>query len=132
MHVYTPPGYELGEGKFPVLYLLHGGGDSDNSWTSIGRAGVILDNMIAAKTVTPMVVVMPAGHTGASGFGMRGAAPAGGTPGQAPADEFTQDFMTDIMPCIDKFIFFVMMLIQNNKFKICRAYVVLFSRYSVN
>jgi enterochelin esterase family protein len=101
MHVYTPPGYELGGGKFPVLYLLHGSGDSDDSWTTIGRAGVILDNMIAAKTVTPMLVVMPAGHTRASGLGMRGAAPAGGAPGQPPADEFTQDFMTDIVPCIE-------------------------------
>jgi enterochelin esterase-like enzyme len=102
MHVYTPPGYELGEGKFPVLYLLHGSGDSDDSWTSIGRAAVILDNMIAAKQVTPMVVAMPAGHTSLSGFGTRGAAPAAGTPGQRPTDEFTQDFMADLMPCIEK------------------------------
>lgn len=102
MHVYTPPGYELGGGKFPVLYLLHGSGDSDDSWTSIGRAGVILDNMIAANKVTPMVVVMPAGHIRASGVARGGAAPAGATLGQPPADGFTQDFMTDIMPCIEK------------------------------
>lgn len=105
MHVYTPPGYESGEGKFPVLYLLHGAGDSDDSWTSIGRAGFILDNMIAAHQAKPMMVVMPAGHTRAFGLGRRGAGPAGGTPApitQPPADEFTRDFMTDIMPYIEK------------------------------
>src|SRR5580765_2732208 len=53
MHVYTPPGYELGGGKFPVFYLLHGAGDADDSWTSVGRAGFILDNLIAAKKATP-------------------------------------------------------------------------------
>jgi enterochelin esterase family protein len=38
LHVYTPPGYETGNDKYPVLYLLHGAGDSDHSWTSVGRA----------------------------------------------------------------------------------------------
>ena len=64
MHVYTPPGYESGgPQKYPVFYLLHGAGDCDEAWTSVGRAGFILDNLIAAKKVKPMVVVMPAGHT---------------------------------------------------------------------
>jgi enterochelin esterase-like enzyme len=49
MHVYTPPGYELGQGKYPVFYLLHGAGDCDESWSSVGRAGFIMDNLIAAK-----------------------------------------------------------------------------------
>ena len=102
MHVYTPPGYDLGKGKYPVFYLLHGSGDCDEAWTSVGRAGFILDNLIAAKKVKPMVVVMPAGHTSASGFGGggRAAAPAaGGTPAPAPVlDEFAQDFLTDLMP----------------------------------
>ena len=64
MHVYTPPGYETGSQKYPVFYLLHGAGDSDDSWTSVGRAGFIMDNLIAAKKAKPMVIVMPAGHTG--------------------------------------------------------------------
>ena len=101
MHVYTPPGYELGKGKYPVFYLLHGSGDCDEAWTSVGRAGFILDNLIAAKKVKPMVVVMPAGHTSATGGGGgRAAAPgAGGTPARAPVlDEFAQDFLTDLMP----------------------------------
>jgi enterochelin esterase-like enzyme len=91
MHVYTPPGYEKGEGRFPVFYLLHGAGDSDDSWTSVGRAGFILDNLIAAKKARPMVVVMPAGHTSRTFAGRGGRAPG------AP-DEFVQDFVTDIMP----------------------------------
>jgi enterochelin esterase-like enzyme len=93
MHVYTPPGYELGKGKFPVFYLLHGAGDNDDSWTSVGRAGYILDNLIAAGKAKPMIVVMTAGHTSAS-MGGRAA-----TPGP---DEFSQDFTTDVMPYVDK------------------------------
>ena len=69
MHVYTPPGYELGKGKFPVFYLLHGAGDCDEAWTSVGRAGFILDNLLASGKAKPMVVVMPAGHTSAFRFG---------------------------------------------------------------
>jgi enterochelin esterase family protein len=91
MHVYTPPGYEMGQGKYPVFYLLHGAGDCDEAWTSVGRAGFILDNLIAARKAKPMVVVMPAGHTSQT-FGGRG----GRAPG-AP-DEFVQDFVSDIMP----------------------------------
>ena len=60
MHVYTPPGYESGGGQFPVLYLLHGAFDSDDSWTTVGRAGFILDNLLAAGKAEPMIVAMPA------------------------------------------------------------------------
>jgi len=63
MHVYTPPGYETGKGKYPVFYLLHGSSDSDASWSTVGRAGFVLDNLIAAGKAKPMIVVMPAGHT---------------------------------------------------------------------
>src|SRR5262249_35679826 len=49
MHVYTPPGYDAGTDKYPVFYLLHGGGDEDSGWSTIGRAGFILDNLIADK-----------------------------------------------------------------------------------
>ncbi len=90
MHVYTPPGYELGHGKYPILYLLHGAGDSDDSWTSAGRAGFILDNLIAAKKAKPMIIVMPAGHTSQNVGGIAGS--------PAAQDEFTEEFVTDIMP----------------------------------
>ena len=95
MHVYTPPGYESGSSKYPVFYLLHGAGDCDDSWSSVGRAGFILDNLIAAKKAKPMVVVMPAGHTSAS-FSM------GGGGGMGPMiDAFSQEFSKDILPYIE-------------------------------
>lgn len=97
MHIYTPPGYESGQGKYPIFYLLHGAGDGDDSWTSVGRAGFILDNLIAAKKAKPMVVVMPAGHTRQN---FRFAAPPAGS--APPPDEFVEDFVKDIMPYAEK------------------------------
>jgi enterochelin esterase family protein len=97
MHVYTPPGYESGKGKFPVFYLLHGAFDCDDAWTTVGRAGFILDNLIAAKKAKPMVVVMPTGHTGPFAFGTRG-----GDPLRTAVDEFVQEFETDIMPYAER------------------------------
>jgi enterochelin esterase-like enzyme len=103
MHIYTPPGYEAGKEKYPVFYLLHGAGDCDDSWTSVGRAGFIMDNLIAARKARPMLVVMPAGHTSSSMFGARGAAPAAtGASAAPPRDEFSEDFLTDIMPYVEK------------------------------
>lgn len=91
MHVYTPPGYQKGEGTYPVFYLLHGAGDCDDSWTTVGRAGFILDNLISAEKAKPMIVVMTAGHTGPFRFG-----------GPRPTvDEFTEDFVKDVMPYIE-------------------------------
>src|SRR5687767_2953999 len=101
MHVYTPPGYESGKGKFPVFYLLHGASDSDNSWSSVGRAGFILDNLIAKKKAKPMIVVMPAGHTRATMF-RRTEASTNSATARPPVDEFVQEFLTDIMPHVEK------------------------------
>ena len=61
MHVYTPPGYEGAAEHYPVFYLLHGAGDDDSGWSTIGRAGFILDNLLAEKKAVPMIVVMPNG-----------------------------------------------------------------------
>jgi enterochelin esterase-like enzyme len=94
MHVYTPPGYEMGGGKFPIFYLLHGSGDNDDSWTSVGRAGFILDNLIAAKKAQPMIVVMPAGHTSIT-------PPVPGA-ARPTRDEFAEDFISDIMPYVEQ------------------------------
>jgi enterochelin esterase-like enzyme len=94
LHVYTPPGYEAGTEKYPVFYLLHGAGDSDDSWTSVGRANFILDNLIAANKAKPMIVVMPAGHTGPFGGGGKG-----GGFGNA---KFEDDFQKDIVPYIER------------------------------
>jgi L-ascorbate metabolism protein UlaG (beta-lactamase superfamily) len=59
MHIYFPPGYESAETRYPVMYLLHGGGDDDGGWMAIGRANLILDNLIAQGKARPMIVVMP-------------------------------------------------------------------------
>ncbi len=94
MHVYTPPDYETSTRRYPVLYLLHGAGDSDDSWTTAGRAGFILDNLIAARTAREMVVVMPAGHT---------PAPAAGNPVSASANAaFAGDFLGSVVPYVEK------------------------------
>ena len=62
-HVYTPPGYETsGDRRYPVLYLLHGFGDTDALWTLLGRANFTADNAIADGKAVPMIIVMPYGH----------------------------------------------------------------------
>jgi len=62
-YVYTPPNYDpSGKTQYPVLYLLHGFSDDASGWTAVGRANVILDNLIAAGRAKPMIVVMPLGY----------------------------------------------------------------------
>jgi enterochelin esterase-like enzyme len=61
--VYLPPGYEKNPTvRYPVLYLLHGSGDTPAAWTMAGNANIILDNLIADKKSKPMIVIMPGGH----------------------------------------------------------------------
>jgi len=61
--VYTPPGYDpAAKQGYPVLYLLHGYSDTEDGWTSVGRANVILDNLIARGQAKPMLIVMPLGY----------------------------------------------------------------------
>jgi enterochelin esterase family protein len=63
LNVYTPAGYETGHKvDYPVFYLLHGAGDNERGWSTIGRANVILDNLIAEEKAIPMIIVMPDGH----------------------------------------------------------------------
>lgn len=93
MHVYTPPGYEAGTTRLPVLYLLHGGGDTDDSWPTVGRAGAILDHLIASGKAVPMIVVMPAGHTSTSFRLMPGM--------RMGHDAFNDDVIKVILPYID-------------------------------
>jgi enterochelin esterase-like enzyme len=91
MHVYTPPGYESDRTSYPVFYLLHGAGDSDDSWSTVGRAGFIVDNLIAAGEAQPMLVVMPDGHPPVQGTGVGGMAIV----------EFATEFAADIKPYIE-------------------------------
>ena len=76
-YIYTPPDYDRNPAaRYPVLYLQHGAGESQRGWTTQGRANFILDNLIAAKTAVPMIVVMENGmvaaRTGATGNGAFG------------------------------------------------------------
>jgi enterochelin esterase family protein len=107
MHVYTPPGYDSGKDRYPVLYLLHGGGDEDSGWSTIGRAGFILDNLLADKKAKPMLVVMPNGSL---------PRPTNFTPpkpGEKPSAEavaamtaarerFTNELLKDVIPYVEK------------------------------
>jgi len=75
-YVYTPPDYGRSNTRYPVLYLLHGGGDLDPGWSMTGRAHIIMDNLIAEKKARPMVVVMPVARGGGSlGLGPNGMSP---------------------------------------------------------
>lgn len=65
MYVYTPYGYDANtKQKYPVLYLLHGGGGDEDAWSTMGRACQILDNLIEQGKAVPMIVVMPNGNPG--------------------------------------------------------------------
>ncbi|HNS19950.1 MAG TPA: alpha/beta hydrolase-fold protein [Sedimentisphaerales bacterium] len=107
MHVYTPPGYDAGSERYPVFYLLHGGGDEDSGWSTIGRAGFILDNLIAAGKAKPMIVVMPNGSL------PRPSNLPAFTPGTQPSPEaaaamaaartrFVGELMDEVIPCVEK------------------------------
>ena len=95
VHVYTPPGYEKNADSYPVLYLLHGAFDCDNSWSTVGQAGQILDDLIAAGKAKPMIVVMPMGHTGPFSFGP-------GNDFTKQMEEFVKDFQQDIRPLVEQ------------------------------
>ena len=69
LYVYTPPEYDSNTvARFPVLYILHGGGEDETGWARQGKTDLIIDNLIAAKKATPMIVVMPDANIGAGGF----------------------------------------------------------------
>ncbi|RYY52953.1 MAG: esterase [Chitinophagaceae bacterium] len=70
MNVYTPPGYDKDNAvNYPVLYLLHGGGEDERGWGNQGKTDLILDNLIAAGKAKPMMIVMMDGNLGSGGIG---------------------------------------------------------------
>jgi len=131
-YVYTPPGYEAGKARYPVLYLLHGWGENEQGWHTQGHADLILDNLIAAKKAKPMIIVMdnlnaakpgedssifnarmgapparaaaPPAQAAPAAQGARGAAPAGRGGGLAgfTGSAFTEMMLTDLIPMIEK------------------------------
>jgi enterochelin esterase-like enzyme len=106
MYIYTPPGYEKGKDKYPVMYLLHGGGGDEDGWISRGRANYIIDNLIASKEAVPMIVVITNGNPNAV------AAPLDrplyssvkDTPGIAgmASQRFEESLVKDVVPYIEK------------------------------
>ena len=109
--VYTPPNYEK-EKDLPVLYLLHGAGDVESGWVMIGRANIILDNLINAGKAKPLVVVMPLGHTiqswwtGPAENSPNAPAPtagrgAGGFGQSGELQLFGKDLLDDVMPLVE-------------------------------
>jgi enterochelin esterase family protein len=98
--IYTPPGYETGRSRYPVLYLLHGGGGDEDAWLSNGRLAQILDNLIASGRIRPMIVVMPNGNAtqSASADYMTVTEPTGSFLDMAFADSL----VTDLVPFIDR------------------------------
>ncbi|MDX2301975.1 MAG: alpha/beta hydrolase-fold protein [Microscillaceae bacterium] len=83
--VYTPPGFDArAKIKYPVLYLIHGGSDTEETWTKVGRANLIADNLIAQGKAKPMLIVMPYGNVRPN-----------------PMADFTKDVVNDIIPFVE-------------------------------
>jgi len=96
LHVFTPPGYEKSSTKYPVLYLFHGSGDDDATWTSFGHAHFIADNLLAQHKAKPMIIVMTDGHAFV------------GNPTQVSSnliarnvEAFRDDLLKDVVPLIE-------------------------------
>ena len=109
MYVYTPPGYADSKEKYPVLYLLHGGGGDEDAWTSLGRANYILDNLIAQGKAKPMIVVMTNGNPdqtiAISDQKMEPVAEqaaAAGGPMTMGSNDFPKSIVNDVIPYIEK------------------------------
>jgi enterochelin esterase family protein len=100
--VYTPPGYDGAGTRYPVLYLQHGAGEDERGWTTQGRANFILDNLIQAREVKPMIAVMDNGY--AERAAQTDAPPRGGSRPGAPLFDFRafEEVVTaELIPKVD-------------------------------
>ncbi len=96
MHVYTPPGYENSRDRYPVFYILNGGGEDDSGWAEVGRINFILDNLIAEGKAKPMIVVMP------NAFAVNPVNPFTTPQDAGSVDRFRGDFFKDVIPYVEK------------------------------
>jgi enterochelin esterase family protein len=104
LYVYTPPGYDPQAAKpYPVLYLLHGFSDDTSAWTVVGRAHVILDNLIASGKARPMLVVMPFGYGAPEIVSRTG--PMFRDPGlrKRNQEKFRETLLKDVIPLVERF-----------------------------
>ena len=102
-YVYTPPGYNpAARQRYPVLYLLHGYSDEASAWTAVGRANIILDNLIARKQAKPMLIVMPLG------YGTMEIVQAGWQRVRSPelwqrnVDKFRESLLEEVLPQVEQ------------------------------
>jgi enterochelin esterase-like enzyme len=90
--VYLPPGYETSERSYPVLYLLHGGGDDQTGWVQFGEVLIITDKAISEGKTTAMIIIMPDANTGKRGY-----------TNTATGDWLYEDFFfNELMPFVEK------------------------------
>jgi len=93
--IYTPPGYQPGQAaKLPVLYLLHGNGETESGWVQYGRANLIADSLLAEGRMKPMIIVMPKGHAYKPGEATAA--------GARPTSVFKEDLLETIVPLVEK------------------------------
>ena len=90
--IYLPPDYETSQRSYPVLYLLHGGGDDHTGWVQFGEVLTITDKAIKEGTATPMIIVMPDANTGKRGY-------ANDAKGEWRYEDF---FFQEFMPVVEK------------------------------
>lgn len=94
-YIYTPPAYDSAvNDKYPVLYILHGGGEDETGWATQGKTDLILDNLIAAGKAKPMLIVMPDANIGTGGFS------AGGI--ESSLKLFEREMKESIIPFVEK------------------------------
>jgi enterochelin esterase family protein len=101
-YVYTPPDYDASGKKYPVLYLLHGFSDDASGWTAVGRANVILDNLIAQQKARPMIVVMPLGYGDLRMLARGFDAFSHNDLRQRNMEKFRESLLTEVIPQIEK------------------------------
>ena len=94
-YIYTPPGYDSNQSqKYPVLYILHGGGEDERGWAMQGKTNLILDNLIAEGKAKPMLVVMPDANIGMGGFNPNGI--------ESSLKMFEREMKQSIIPFVEK------------------------------
>ncbi len=100
--VYTPPGYDpRGKQTYPVLYLLHGFSDDASAWTAVGRANVILDNLIAQGKAKPMLVVMPLGYGAPEVLLPNSGVWRDRAITERNFNKFREALLTEVIPCVE-------------------------------
>lgn len=109
VYIYTPPGYENNNKKYPVLYLQHGMGENETGWGNQGHANLIMDNLIAEGKATPFIIVMENSAVDLSGMPRRprpGSTPGQGAPGPSMnsfnfAGQFERILIDDLIPYVE-------------------------------